>query len=318
MSNTSSSNRSYNVEPVVESSKPSTPTKQEEKRPITGGLKLTPKSNKTSALTQVLKEENVEDTTSQPTISTPTSVSKTTHHEKVHAAFSEQISITQQNEGAVDIELKGELSITLHDENNLKVNVHLNQGKNPAYQFKTHPNIDKTLYSKNNLLALKSGGKGYPVNTPTGILKYRMVSTSEDALPLSVSVWPVTSGGETVVTVEHEKKCKPDLVDVVISIPIPGPAPVVGDMSSGTCDFDAKKNILYWRIPLIDSSDAGSLEFTVPAAKNQQFFPLNISFQSNKTLCDVSIVKMTDEEEKDVKFSQQIEFVTSKFEITFQ
>jgi hypothetical protein len=79
------------------------------------------------------------------------------------------------------------------------------------------------------------------------------------------------------------------LFDFILLI-IRGPSPVVGDVE-GSCDFDAKKSILYWRIPLIDNKQkTGSMEFTVPEAKNSQFFPVSVSFVSSKTLCSLEVL----------------------------
>ena len=65
------------------------------------------------------------------------------------------------------------------------------------FSFQTHPNIDKKLFSQNSVIALKQGGKGFPMNSEIGILKWRLQTkdenmiplTSESVLLLSVSVW---------------------------------------------------------------------------------------------------------------------------------
>ena len=46
-------------------------------------------------------------------------------------------------------------------------------------QFKTHPNIDKTMYTRNNILGLKDPSRPFPTEgAPVGILKWRMQVTS--------------------------------------------------------------------------------------------------------------------------------------------
>jgi hypothetical protein len=48
-------------------------------------------------------------------------------------------------------------------------------GDNQGYQFKTHPNIDKTMYTRNNILGLKDPSRPFPTEgAPVGILKWRM------------------------------------------------------------------------------------------------------------------------------------------------
>lgn len=46
--------------------------------------------------------------------------------------------------------------------------VALEMGDNPGYQFKTHPNIDKQLYSSQNTLGLKDPDRPFPTGAPLG------------------------------------------------------------------------------------------------------------------------------------------------------
>jgi hypothetical protein len=46
--------------------------------------------------------------------------------------------------------------------------VMLEGGSNPGYQFKTHPNIDKGLYSSQNMLGLKDPERPFPTGAPLG------------------------------------------------------------------------------------------------------------------------------------------------------
>jgi len=102
-------------------------------------------------------------------------------------------------------------------------------------------------------------------------------------------VWPSTAGGETTVTVEFEKNCPFDLSDVNISIPIPGASPKI-ENATGSCEYDSKKNILHWRLPLIDKDgSSGNMEFSVPAAKNAGFFPVKVSFVTNHTYANIDV-----------------------------
>lgn len=72
-----------------------------------------------------------------------------------------------------------------------------------------------------------------------------------------------------------------------------GQAPVVGELT-GSSDYDSKKGILYWRIPLIDDSNpTGSLEFTVPAAPASSFFPIHVSFTAKNTFCPIQLLEVT-------------------------
>jgi hypothetical protein len=53
--------------------------------------------------------------------------------------------------------------------------VEIATGENRNYQFKTHPNIDKQLYTRSNVLGLKDPARPFPTEgAPVGILKWRM------------------------------------------------------------------------------------------------------------------------------------------------
>lgn len=54
------------------------------------------------------------------------------------------------------------------DENAALLKVVLDASSNPGYQFKTHPNIDKSLYSSQNILGLKDPGRPFPSGAPLG------------------------------------------------------------------------------------------------------------------------------------------------------
>jgi len=65
-------------------------------------------------------------------------------------------------------------------------------------------------------------------------------------------------------------------------------APVVGECE-GDYRHDSRKNILEWRLPVIDASNkSGSMEFTVTGHAND-FFPVAVNFVSKKSFCDIEV-----------------------------
>ena len=56
----------------------------------------------------------------------------------------------------------------------LPLKVEVSQGQNTGFQMKTHPNIDKALYSSQSVLGLKDPQRPFPAGSPLGILKWRM------------------------------------------------------------------------------------------------------------------------------------------------
>ena len=61
-------------------------------------------------------------------------------------------------------------------------------GGNPGILFKTHPNINKELFSNENILGLKDPNRPFPANQSgdgVGLLKWRMQSMDESVVPLT-------------------------------------------------------------------------------------------------------------------------------------
>jgi hypothetical protein len=88
-------------------------------------------------------------------------------------------------------------------------------------QFKTHPNIDKALHARENILGLKDPNRPFPTGSPLGVLKWRMQATDESMVPLSINCWPSTSGDESYVALEYEATSDFELQNVVITVPLP-------------------------------------------------------------------------------------------------
>lgn len=309
-SNSASAPRStFASEPVVESKKETPKTEPK----FSKGMQLG-KGKKPNAISQILKEENVpENVTSKPGTVSDVPAS----NEKVRISVIEKLVLVAQNDGGMEnMEVKGELIVTAFDPNFAKLRVQVNQGDNPDFQFKAHPNMNKNLYANDNILALKDSSKAFPVGTSSSILKWRFATKEEKMIPLTINVWPQTSGGETSVPVEYEKNCDFDLADVVISIHVPG-APVIGDVEQGTAEYDSKKGILNWKIPLIDESNkTGSFEFSVPPAQASAFFPVHVDFRSNQTFCALQVVGVSLEEgNKPVDFASDVSLTVEQFEI---
>lgn len=55
-----------------------------------------------------------------------------------------------------------------------RIRVATASGANAGYQFKTHPNIDKGLYSSEGVLGLKDPDRPFPTGSALGILKWRL------------------------------------------------------------------------------------------------------------------------------------------------
>jgi hypothetical protein len=66
-------------------------------------------------------------------------------------------------------------------------------------------------------------------------------------------------------------------------------APIINSVE-GNYAFDRARNILLWKISVIDPSNpSGSLEFKAQTEDLNAFFPLNVMFKSDKLLTDIHV-----------------------------
>jgi hypothetical protein len=83
--------------------------------------------------------------------------------------------------------------------------------------------MDKKAFAASHTLILKDPSRPFPVNTPLAVVKWRLHTKDEAALPLSLNCWPSPSGdGACDVNIEFELEMEElELEDLTISIPIP-------------------------------------------------------------------------------------------------
>ena len=215
----------------------------------------------------------------------------------VSLQIEEKLSVILKKDGGLEtMELQGTMMLEIKSgEEDAFIRVAVATGKNDGFQFKTHPNIDKALHASDGILGLKDPNRPFPMGSPLGILKWRYQTRDESMVPLSINCWPSVSGGESVVSIEYEATESFDLHNVVISIPLPPlrDPPVVNQVD-GDFTYDNRRNVLMWDIQLVDKSNRnGSMEFVVPAAESDGFFPIEVNFTSNKTYCDVKVDSVT-------------------------
>ena len=51
--------------------------------------------------------------------------------------------------------------------------------------IQTHPNVDKKMFLQKSVIGLKQAGKGFPINSDIGVLKWRLQTTDDGLMPLS-------------------------------------------------------------------------------------------------------------------------------------
>uniref|UniRef100_A0A8C7W0J7 Coatomer subunit delta n=1 Tax=Oncorhynchus mykiss TaxID=8022 RepID=A0A8C7W0J7_ONCMY len=239
--------------------------------------------------------------------------------ESVHLRCEEKISLTCGRDGGLqNLEVLGMITLRVADDKNGRIRLTINNGDKKGVQLQTHPNVDKKLFTTDSVLGLKNPDKSFPLNNDVGVLKWRLQTTDETLIPLTINCWPSESATGCDVNIEYELQEEAlELNDVVISIPIPSGvgAPVIGDLD-GEYRHDSRRNVLEWCLPVVDvNNKTGSLEFSVAGQPND-FFPVNVSFVSKGNYCDITVAKVSQVDgEVPVRFSSETSFLVDKYEI---
>ncbi|KAI8554985.1 hypothetical protein RHMOL_Rhmol05G0138500 [Rhododendron molle] len=198
----------------------------------------------------------------------------------------EKLNVTLKRDGGVsNFDVQGTLSLQILNQEDGLIQVQIETGGNPGILFKTHPNINKELFSNENILGLKDPNRPFPsgqAGDGVGLLRWRM----------QINCWPSVSGNETYVSIEYEASSMFDLHNVVISVPLPAlrEAPNVKQID-GEWRYDSRNSILEWSILLIDNSNrSGSMEFVVPPSDSSVFFPISVRFTAASTFSDLKVI----------------------------
>jgi len=210
----------------------------------------------------------------------------------IQLTVDEKIAISMNRDGGLEaMEVKGDLTLLITDAAMGKVTLPLRMGDNAGFQFKTHPNINKQLFTGSNTLGLKDPSKAFPCGSALGVLKWRLSTTDESLAPLIINCWPTQdASGAFSVNVEYELQQKRmELRDVHVLIPVPAAdAPTITDGEGAS--YNKREGVLTWIIPIIDSAnDSGSIEFTAAVDSPDAFFPVDIAFHSLRTFCDMDV-----------------------------
>ena len=211
----------------------------------------------------------------------------------------EKVTAKISRDGNLELfEVKGGLTLTAANDASALCSVQLKStGASPAgFRFNTHPNVNKALYEKSNLLQLKDASKGFPSARPVGILKWSYSNPSSDhLLPIKINCWPEEEArGIVNVSIEYSADLKDvELHDVKISIPL-GTHETPNVLSAdGSYKHNSSTGELVWSLHLVDSSNpSGSLEFSILQRNTDAFFPIQVQFSSRQLYCNLEVVSV--------------------------
>jgi hypothetical protein len=218
-------------------------------------------------------------------------ISSSLDRDAIHVTISETINAKLSREGALNsMEVKGDLQLRITDPSLTKVKLDLVANASHGVQFRTHPNVDKSLFTNSKAVQMSNAAKGFPVNNSVGVLRWRATPKTDDAsaVPITFTVWVNKGSDDTYnITVEYELTGGDSLRDVTVIIPYTTSEPAV---SSFDATYEVSGDSLEWTIGLVDDSNAtGSFEFEAQAGDENEFFPMQVKFGKTKPFIDVDV-----------------------------
>lgn len=255
--------------------------------------------------------------TSTPVQETPSArESLTADRDPIHVTIAETISATLTREGALkSFEVKGDLQLRISDPSFTKLRLDLQATPTHGAQFRTHPNVDKALFTSTSAIQLKDTSKRFPANNSIGVLRWRVASSADNAdiLPITFTVWVNKGSDSTTVTVEYELTGSDSLRDVVVTIPYGATEPAV---SSFDAVYEVSGDSIDWNLGAVDESNpSGSFEFESTDDDENEFFPMSVRFTKTRPFVDVDVlsVSLLEMDGESTGFSRDVRSVAENF-----
>ncbi|RYP71684.1 hypothetical protein DL771_004635 [Monosporascus sp. 5C6A] len=288
------------------------------------GMQLGKKSKTTDMFERVRGDigADVDDSPLVPTAAAPAvtepapRASTTMDRDAIHVTINESISAKLSREGSVNsLTVSGDLSLRISDPSLTKIKLDLTANPSHGAQFRTHPNVDRGLFTSSKAIQMSNVARGFPVNNSVGVLRWRATPKTDDtsALPISFTVW-VNKGseGHYTMTVEYELTGGDELRDVTVLIPYSTSEPSV---SSFDATYEVSGDSLEWTIGTVDEGNPnGSFEFDAQADDENEFFPMQVRFSKASPFVDVDVTSVSLlEENEEVTFSKNIRSVADSY-----
>ncbi|VDM60218.1 unnamed protein product [Angiostrongylus costaricensis] len=295
----------------------------------TGGgkaLKLGAKTDEDAFLQQLRQEgQNIAPVERSPvlreagTASAAVAQVSNVKREAVHICTEEKMVATVSRDGGLQgAEVLGVVSLSVSAPEFNTIAIQMRNNVPAGTQLQVHPNLDKNDWHTSAMLKLKSVAKPFPVNTNCGVLKWKMVLTEEEQLPVTLNCWPQESPNGCQVNIEYTlQRVDLSLENVVITVPLPAATVPIVSECEGSYDYQKARNQIVWTIPVIDSTNsAGTLEFSVPNGHADHFFPVQVRFHAEKLYCDIGVdaVRSVDGSSH-VPYSTETRFISDKYDI---
>ncbi|KAI1180083.1 putative coatomer subunit delta [Nemania sp. FL0916] len=243
-------------------------------------------------------------------------MSTTLDRDAIHLTINESIGAKISREGSLNsLTVSGDLSLRISDPSLTKIKLGLTANASHGVQFRTHPNVDRGLFTSSKTIQMSNVARGFPVNNSVGVLRWRTAPKTDDtsALPINFTVWVNRgSGSNHTITVEYELTGGDTLKDVSVVIPFATSEPSVNSFDAV---YEVSGDSLEWTIGSVDADNGnGSFEFDAQADDENEFFPMQVRFSKSSPFIDVDVssVRLVEEDEE-VTFSKEIKSVADNY-----
>jgi len=218
----------------------------------------------------------------------------------IEITISEKLLVTMDRDGVMKkFEVKGDMEVLVNDpdstqciiETNVNPSRKLDFGK-PAWRL--HPRMNSSEWKK-GVLCLKDLQKKFRVGRggKTSILKWRMSTTDEDRLPLTLEFWPEQESGS--VTVNAQFTANAALKNAIITFPTPtNQEPEIASCEHGDTAFYRNDQELQWILNDLEEGDSGSIEYMVEDVDAEDLYPISIHFELEATFSQIEVNKVRD------------------------
>ncbi|BFZ53077.1 coatomer subunit delta [Savitreella phatthalungensis] len=226
----------------------------------------------------------------------PTST-RPTDMEAVHVKLTETLEARANRDGGLEsVDVKGDLSLLISDREKAKCKVACAVENSHNVALKTHPNVDKSAFANDSIIALKDVQKAFPIDTTIGVLRWRHTLAASQAaaveLPVTLTCWPSPSDdGALQLTLEFEQSSSVtgSLEDVTVTVPLGSAGdtdPQIGETSVGSVEvvgLETGEPSLVWRLGDLDAQDgpvSAALELTFQSTGSDDLFPITCAYNN--------------------------------------
>ena len=183
--------------------------------------------------------------------------------------------------------------------------------------WRLHPRMNSKEFKK-NILCLKDENKSFKIgrSSKVSILKWRMSTTDEGLIPLSLNFWAdADSSGTLTITAEYTNQYESsELKNVIITIPSTNEPEM--SKCDGDYQYSKKDKELSWILGNINNDDTGSIEYTVDDMDNEDLYPISIHFEIDQTYSNIDIKSVNNiDESTNFEYSVKNCCIADKYQI---